>query len=194
MRALIETFAFMIGGEMRTASDAKTMATTLRQELKAKSIDLSHAECLEITARQFGARDWNTFAAMTAKTAAPAGVAIERAIPIIRIFSVEKAREFYLDFLGCMVDWEHRFGENFPLYMQVSRTEFQLHLSEHHGDASPGSNAFVPMVGIEAFQRELIGKSYPYMKPGIEDLPWGRQVQVYDPFGNRIRFCERKEG
>ncbi|HBO82442.1 MAG TPA: glyoxalase/bleomycin resistance/extradiol dioxygenase family protein, partial [Cupriavidus sp.] len=28
------------------------------------------------------------------------------AIPILRIFSVEKAREFYLDFLGFQVDWE----------------------------------------------------------------------------------------
>lgn len=178
---------------MRTASDAKAMATTLRRELKAKSIDLSHAECLEITARQFGARDWNTLAALVAKTGLADGISIERPIPIVRIFDVAKAREFYLDFLGCTVDWEHRFGENFPLYMQVSRTAFVLHLSEHHGDASPGSNAFVPMTGIEAFRRELIGKSYPYMKPGIEDAPWGRELQVYDPFGNRIRFCERKE-
>jgi len=185
---------------MPTASEAKamnpkSMAAALRRELKAKSIDLSHAECLELVARQLGARDWNTLAALAERAAGPAdGIRIERPIPIVRIFDVAKAREFYLDFLGCSVDWEHRFGENFPLYMQVSRTEFQLHLSEHHGDASPGSNAFVPMSGIEAFRRELIGKSYTYMKPGIEEAPWGRELQVYDPFGNRIRFCERKEG
>ena len=35
-------------------------------------------------------------------------------IPILRIFSVEKAREFYLGFLGFAWDWEHRFGDNFP--------------------------------------------------------------------------------
>ncbi|MFP3560523.1 glyoxalase superfamily protein, partial [Paraburkholderia sp. SIMBA_049] len=38
------------------------------------------------------------------------------AVPIIRIFSEDKAREFYVDFLGFSVDWEHRFGDNFPLY------------------------------------------------------------------------------
>ena len=41
--------------------------------------------------------------------------------PILRSFDAAKAREFYVDFLGFKVDWEHRFGDNFPLYMQVSR-------------------------------------------------------------------------
>ncbi|HVC64682.1 MAG TPA: glyoxalase superfamily protein, partial [Candidatus Dormibacteraeota bacterium] len=43
------------------------------------------------------------------------------AIPIFRIFDVEKAKEFYVDFLGFRVDWEHRFDETAPLYMQISR-------------------------------------------------------------------------
>ena len=34
--------------------------------------------------------------------------AFERVIPVFRIFSVEKAREFYLDFLGFKIDWEAR--------------------------------------------------------------------------------------
>ena len=40
-------------------------------------------------------------------------------IPILRIFDVGKAREFYLGFLGFTVDWEHRFDDRAPLYMQV---------------------------------------------------------------------------
>jgi len=47
-------------------------------------------------------------------------IAFERVIPVFRIFSVEKAREFYLDFLGFKVDWEARFGPDLPLYMQVT--------------------------------------------------------------------------
>ncbi|MGB8615193.1 MAG: glyoxalase superfamily protein, partial [Pseudolabrys sp.] len=39
-----------------------------------------------------------------------------RVTPVLRIFSLEKAREFYLDFLGFKVDWEHRFGPDFPIY------------------------------------------------------------------------------
>ena len=116
-----------------------------------------------------------------------------RVCPILRIFDDAKAHEFYVDFLGFSVDWQHRFGENFPLYMQVSRAGLVLHLSGHHGDATPGSNIFVETVGVETYQRELVAKDYTYMKPGVELLPWGMQMEVTDPFGNRIRFCERKE-
>ncbi|WHA41845.1 glyoxalase superfamily protein [Agrobacterium larrymoorei] len=116
-----------------------------------------------------------------------------RTCPILRIFDEAKAREFYVDFLGFSVDWEHRFGENFPLYMQVSRAGLVLHLSGHHGDATPGSNVFVNTTNIEAYQRELAAKNYTFMKPGVEKLPWGLQMEVTDPFGNRIRFCEQEE-
>jgi hypothetical protein len=33
-----------------------------------------------------------------------------KVIPILRIFSIEKAREFYLDYAGFRLDLEHRFG------------------------------------------------------------------------------------
>jgi len=113
------------------------------------------------------------------------------AIPIFRIFDVDKAMEFYCGFLGFTVDWEHRFGDDFPLYCQVSRGGVRLHLSEHAGDASPGARAFVTMTGIEAFHRELTEKDYRYMKPGLETQDWGREVMVTDPFSNRIAFVER---
>ena len=50
------------------------------------------------------------------------------------------------------------------------------------------------MDGIEAFQREISSKNYPYMKPGLETMPWGTfETGVIDPFGNFIRFCQRVE-
>jgi catechol 2,3-dioxygenase-like lactoylglutathione lyase family enzyme len=58
--------------------------------------------------------------------------------PIMRIFDMAKAREFYLDFLGFEVEFEHRFDDNAPLYMGVVRDGCILHLSEHHGDGAPG--------------------------------------------------------
>ena len=119
-------------------------------------------------------------------------IGFERTFPIVRIFDEAKAREFYVDFLGFEVDWEHRFGDNFPLYMQVSRAGMGLHLSGHHGDATPGSNIFVTMRGVHAFQQELAAHDYRFMKPGVEELPWGDVMEITDPFGNRIRFCEQK--
>ena len=112
-------------------------------------------------------------------------------VPILRIFSVDKAKEFYLEFLGFALDWEHRFADDLPLYMQVSRGALCLHLSEHHGDACPGSTVFVRMRGVEALHRELTAKNYRYLRPGVERAPWGARVmEVTDPFGNRIRFNE----
>jgi catechol 2,3-dioxygenase-like lactoylglutathione lyase family enzyme len=112
-------------------------------------------------------------------------------VPIFRIFSEAKAKEFYVDFLGFTLDWEHRFEPEMPLYMQVSRIGFALHLSEHHGDGSPGATAFVYMTGIDAFHAEISGKGYRHLRPGIEDTPWdSRMMTVIDPFGNRIRFSE----
>jgi hypothetical protein len=112
-------------------------------------------------------------------------------IPVLRIFSVEKAHEFYLGFLGFKLDWEHRFGPDFPVHMQVSRGPFLIHLTEHYGGPSPGGHVFVEMRGIDELHRELTEKAYRYMRPGIEDAPWGaRTLTVTDPFANKIIFNE----
>ena len=115
------------------------------------------------------------------------------AIPILRIFSEEKAREFYLGFLGFTQDWQHRFEPAAPLYMQVTRGELVLHLSEHHGDATPGAALLIPVNDIAALHAELRDKDYAYARPGIRDENWGRILEVADPFGNRLRFWQRTE-
>jgi hypothetical protein len=69
----------------------------------------------------------------------PEIVLFQQVIPILRIFDVAKADEFYLGFLGFGRDWDHRFDDNAPLYRQISRNGLVLHLSEHHGDGSPGA-------------------------------------------------------
>lgn len=109
--------------------------------------------------------------------------------PILRIFDESKAREFYLDFLGFQVDWEHRFEEGLPLYMQISKDGCVLHLSEHHGDCSPGAAMRIETSELETFQDELLAKGYKYARPRIEEMPWGsRDMSVSDPFGNRLTF------
>jgi hypothetical protein len=118
-------------------------------------------------------------------------IAFQKTIPILRIFDVSKAKEFYVGFLGFAVDWEHRFDDRAPAYLQVSKAGLVLHLSEHHGDCCPGSTVFVWMTGVEELHREISGKDYPYLRPGIETTFYNaRCVQVIDPFGNRIRFNE----
>ncbi len=115
-------------------------------------------------------------------------------IPILRIFSVEKAKEFYIDFLGFKIDWEHRFDEKAPLYMQISRDGCVLHLSEHYGDCCPGSTVFLRVSGLEEYHRRISTKGYGYLRPGVErTFHNSKQMSVIDPFGNRIRFDESLE-
>lgn len=176
---------------MRTFKDAKAIAKSLRQALQHKNIEISHSEGLDLAAAGFGFSNWNVLAARIAEEpVSKQAVSFDSANPVLRIFDVDKAREFYLDYLGFTLDWEHRFGDNFPLYCQVSRSGLALHLSEHSGDASPGAKVFVRMKGIESFHKELHSKNYRFMKPGLEEAPWGREVTVIDPFSNRIVFCE----
>ena len=109
--------------------------------------------------------------------------------PVLRIFDEVKAKEFYVDFLGFTVDWEHRFEEGLPLYVQISKDDCVLHLSEHHGDCCPGSAMRIETNELEAFQKELVAKQYKNARPGIEKKPWGsNEMSVSDPFGNRLTF------
>ena len=109
--------------------------------------------------------------------------------PILRIFDEAKALAFYVDFLGFTVDWQHRFGDDFPLYLQVSRGDCVLHLSEHHGDCTPGSALRIETDELEAFQQQLLAKQYRYAHPQIQAMPWGSQdMAISDPFGNRLVF------
>src|SRR5687767_2633574 len=113
--------------------------------------------------------------------------------PIFRIFDEAKAREFYLDFLGFHVDWEHRFEPGTPIYLQISKEGCVLQLSEHHGDATPGGAVRIETDDVDAYRRDLLAKQYKYARPGAEDMPWGtRDMSVKDPFGNRLTFWTRK--
>jgi catechol 2,3-dioxygenase-like lactoylglutathione lyase family enzyme len=123
------------------------------------------------------------------------GIQFLHTVPILRIFDVQKAKEFYCDFLGFKVDWEHQFEPGLPKYIQVSRDGLRLHLSEHYGDACPGARVFVEMSGVEALHREVTSKGYRFLRPGLQDEFYGaRSMEVTDPFGNRISFTEYNQG
>ena len=165
---------------------AKTMARRLRADLAERGVVLTHSEALEVVAHQYGVRDWNTLAA---RPAAPHPPPEGAAVPILRIFDRTKAVEFYLDYLGFVLDWEHGgHADHSPLYAQVTRGSARLHLSEHHGDASPGGAALIPVTDVEALHAELAGHDYDYARPGISEEEWGRVLVVVDPFHNRLVF------
>ena len=110
------------------------------------------------------------------------------AIPILRSFDQGRAREFWITYLGFEVVWEHRFAPNLPHYMEIRRGDCVVHLSEHHGDASPGARLRIEVADIDAFHAAL-DPSYRHARPQIEATPWGtREIRITDPFANTLLF------
>lgn len=113
-------------------------------------------------------------------------------IPIFRIFDYQKAVEFYIHWLGFAIDWEHTFEENTPVYLQISKGDLVIHLSEHHGDSTPGTKIFIEnFPDLEQYHSLLISKKYKYNRPGLEAPfynPEGLFMEVNDPFGNKLLF------
>ncbi|WP_316834563.1 glyoxalase superfamily protein [Pedobacter nutrimenti] len=114
-------------------------------------------------------------------------------IPILRMFDYNKAIEFYVDWLGFKVDWKHS-PEGSPIYMQISLRDIVFHLSEHHGDSSPGAHLRIEeFKSLKDYHQQLLDKEYKYNRPGIMVPEWNDNeilVTVHDPFGNRISFSE----
>ncbi|MBE1878374.1 glyoxalase superfamily protein [Myceligenerans pegani] len=186
-----------------TTADLKHAARVLRAELAEAGLDLAHGRALELVAHQVGCADWNTAAAAFAPTPSPpmppassaghgSAAGLGAPVPVLRMFDVERTREFYLGFLGFSVVFEHRFEPELPLYLRVERDGVRLDLSEHHGDGTPGSVVWVPVADVRAYRRELLATGYPRMRPGIDDdAPGGPTMEVVDPAQNVLRFAQR---
>ncbi len=114
--------------------------------------------------------------------------------PIFRIFDYTKAIEFYVEWLGFKIDWEDK-KPAIPVYMQLSLGEIMLHLTEHHGDCSPGARAYIDnFENLKGFHKMLLSKNYKFNRPGLSSSPWDSQtlcMEVIDPFGNRLSFNGR---
>jgi len=117
---------------------------------------------------------------------------VQKVIPVLRIFDYNKATEFYIDWLGFKIVWEHHFEENTPVYMEIEKDGITLHLSEHHGDGSPNTHVFIWCEGVREYHKELIDKKYKYNRPGIEETFYEASAfTVNDPFNNKIIFNEK---
>lgn len=100
--------------------------------------------------------------------------------PIMRMADASVAVAWYRR-LGFVKEWGHRFEIGLPLYVGLARGDLRVHLSEHTGDVRPGTLVYIRVEDVAALAGTL-GVTE------IDDMPWGRDFEVADPDGNRLRI------
>lgn len=103
----------------------------------------------------------------------------EQLVPILRVKDGYATAKWYAR-LGFEIIGEHRFAPELPLYLFLKRQDTLLHLSEHKGDASPGTLLYLYVANIEPVAHEF--------DIDIIEQPWAREVHLQDPDGNRLRI------
>jgi len=108
----------------------------------------------------------------------------EELAPILPVKDGHAAAEWYAR-LGFVVEGKHRFAPDLPLYLFLRRGPNMLHVSEHEGDARPGTLLYLTVDDVDEIAAEFGVQ--------VHKQPWAREVQLTDPDGNRWWIGERKE-
>jgi len=64
--------------------------------------------------------------------------------------------------------------------MFIARGDVWLHLSQHEGDARPGTLVYLLVEDVDAIANDF--------RVEVEDNPWGGDIVLRDPDGNRLRI------
>jgi ribosomal-protein-alanine N-acetyltransferase len=103
-----------------------------------------------------------------------AGFIVSSVVPILRMYDVAASIRFYVDYLGCTLDWQDGDGDR-PVYLQVSRGALVLQLSSHHDDGTPGTAVLVTLRDVEALHAESTHARLPVPQPRCRAGAGGRQ-------------------
>jgi catechol 2,3-dioxygenase-like lactoylglutathione lyase family enzyme len=104
--------------------------------------------------------------------------------PFLRVRNAKASAEFYA-LLGFRELWEHRFEPGFPLFLAIGSEHGRIFLSEHLGDASPDTLIYLSVPDVDALYESLRAAGIELEPP--EEAPWGRELALTDPDGNRLR-------
>ena len=103
----------------------------------------------------------------------------ETITPILHAPDAEASAAWYAR-LNFVKQWEHRFEPGFPLFLCLSRGPMRIFLSEHRGDARPDTLLYLHVDDLDAVAAEF--------GVVVEQAPWGPEVHLADPAGNRLRI------
>ena len=107
----------------------------------------------------------------------------EELIPILRTKDAHDSAKWYRR-LGFEIEGEHQFEPDLPSYLFLARGTSRLHLSEHEGDAKPGTLLYFYVQDVGSIAMEFAAE--------VIEQPWAREVHLTDPDGNRLRIGECK--
>ncbi|WP_044210261.1 glyoxalase superfamily protein [Coleofasciculus chthonoplastes] len=107
----------------------------------------------------------------------------EELVPIFRVADARETAKWYAR-LKFVIEGEHRFAPEFPLYLFLRRGVNALHLSEHEGDARSNTLVYLYVHDVDEIAAEF--------NVEVEDQPWAREVELTDPDGNRLRIGQLK--
>ncbi len=105
-------------------------------------------------------------------------------VPILHVADAALAGQWYSR-LGFTVAFEHRFEPHLPAYVGLQRDGAQIHLSEHAGDARPGTLVYIWVESVDPLAAEF--------GVAVEAAPWAREIELTDPDRNRLRVAEPTE-
>ena len=108
----------------------------------------------------------------------------EEVVPVLYVEDAGRAVAWY-ERLGFQKEWEHQFEPGFPLFVSVARGRVRLYLSEHKGDARPNTLIHLYVADIDRVSEEF---DVPVDEEGLA----GRECQLEDPDGNRLRVATRR--
>lgn len=115
----------------------------------------------------------------------------QRVFPTLRITDEARALLFYVDGLGFALDWEHRFGPEYPVFMQISKEGLAIRLSSHEGDCAVGGHAHIEVADVNAWYAAAREHGVTTDRAPA-DQPWGlRDVRFRDPDGNQLVVATR---
>lgn len=109
---------------------------------------------------------------------------MDEVVPVLYAKDAARAVEWYAR-LGFVKEWEHQFEPGFPSFVSVARGSARLHLSEHRGDARPDTLFHLYVDDIDAVSEEF---GIPVDEEGLA----GRECDLVDPDGNRLRVATRR--
>lgn len=82
--------------------------------------------------------------------------------------------------LGLEPEWEHRFGPGMPVFVSLARDgTARLGCSSPNTSATPDTLVYLRLPHLDAVAAEFSVE--------VHEQPWGREVHLLDPDGNRLR-------